>query len=65
MERRLREIFDYQRFENNSRLSSMLSDALERYGLSDEGELSDEEAGLLNAAGTITNDPRPDREKRL
>ena len=65
MERRLREMFDYQRFENNSRLSSMLSDALERYGFSNEGEISDEEAELLNAAGTTANDPRPDREKSL
>ena len=32
-------------------LSAMLDDALARYSFSDEGELSDDEAGLLNAAG--------------
>ncbi len=49
-EQRLRSIFEYQRFENNERLSAMLSEALERYDHDGEGEISDEEAGLLNAA---------------
>ena len=65
MENQLRELFEYQRFENTSRLSSMLSDALERYDFSDEGELSDDEVSFLNAAGTATPDPRTDKEKRL
>jgi hypothetical protein len=51
MENKLRQVFEYQRFENNSRLSSMLAEALERNGFSNEGELSDDDAGLLNAAG--------------
>ena len=59
MEQKLRALFDYQRFENNNRLSSMLSDALERYDFHEEGELSDDEAGLLNAAGTNVKNPEP------
>ena len=65
MEQRLRGIFDYQRFENNKRLSSMLADALGRYDFSGEGELSDDDAGLLNAAGTIVSDPKTDRGNRI
>ena len=53
MENKLRQVFEYQRFENNSRLSSMLAEALERNGFSKEGELSDDDAGLLNAAGQV------------
>lgn len=64
MEQRLRNIFDYQRFENNDRLTAMLSDALERYDFSNEGELTDDDAGLLNAAGTIVDDPNFDGGKR-
>ena len=65
MEQRLRGIFDYQQFENNDRLSSMLADAFGRYDFSGEGELSDDEAGLLNAAGTIVSDPKTDRGNRV
>lgn len=61
---RLRTLFDYQRFEMNNRLSSMLSDAFGRYDFYGEGELSDDDAGLLNAAGSIVSDPQADREKR-
>ena len=63
MENKLRDLFEYQRFENNPRLKKMLEDALERYGHSDEGELSDDEAGLLNAAGSQVADPKHDKEK--
>ncbi len=64
MEKRLQNLFDYQRFENNDRLSAMLSDAFGRYDFSGEGELSDDDAGLLNAAGSIVSDPKADRGKR-
>lgn len=64
-EQKLRNIFDYQRFENNDRLSAMLTDALGRYDFSGEGELSDDEVGLLNAAGTTASDPKTDRGKRI
>ena len=63
MEKRRQRLFDYQRFENNDRLSVMLSDAFGRYDFSGEGELSDDDAGLLNAAGSIVSDPQADRGK--
>ena len=65
MDKTLRSLFEYQRFENNPRLKKMLDDALNRYDFSCEGELSDDDAGLLNAAGTTVADPKIDKEKRL
>lgn len=64
MDKKLRGMFDYQRFENNPRLKSMLDNALSRYGFSGEGELSDDDVGLLNAAGTTVADPKHNKEKR-
>ncbi len=64
-EQRLREVFDYQRFENNDRLSFMLADALGRYDFSEEGELSDDDVDLLNAAGSLVNDPKTETGKRI
>ena len=58
MTKRLRQMFDYQRFENNLHLKEMLDRALARYGFREEGELSDDEAGMLNAAGSMVVDPR-------
>lgn len=65
MDKTLRSLFEYQRFENNPRLKKMLDDALSRYDFSGEGELADDDAGLLNAAGTTVADPTHDKEKRL
>ena len=64
MEQRLRRLYDYQRFESNPRLKKMLDDALGRYDFSVEGALSDDDAELLNAAGTTVATPGCDREKR-
>ncbi len=58
MEQSLRRLFEYQRFENDPRLKAMLDDALGRYSFSDEGELSDDDAGLLNAAGSAFVKPK-------
>ena len=63
MDNTLCRMFDYQRFENNTRLKSMLNDALSGYSFPDEGELSDDEAGLLNAAGTQVADPKRGKEE--
>ncbi len=58
MENTLRRMYEYQRFDNNPRLRKMLDDALSRYSFSEsEGELSDDDAALLNAAGTQVADP--------
>ncbi len=63
MENTLRRMYEYQRFENNPRLKKLLNDALSRYSFPDEGELSDDEAGLLNAAGTQVADPKRGKEE--
>ena len=47
MEKKLRELFDYQRFEPNERLSKVIRGTEKRYGT----ELSDEELSLVAAAG--------------
>lgn len=65
IEQRLHGIFDYQRFENNDRLSIMLADALGRYDFSEEGELSDDDVDLLNAAGAFVSDPKAETGKRI
>lgn len=64
MDSTLRKMFNYQQFENNPRLKKMLGDALSRYNFSDEGEISDDDVGLLNAAGSQVADPKRDKEKR-
>ena len=43
----------------------MLAAALNRYDFSGEGELSDDDVGLLNAAGTILSNPETDRGKHV
>ena len=64
MELKLRKLFDYQQFEQDPRLKAMLDAANERAGFAerDEGELSDDDVDLLNAAGTQVADP--DKETR-
>ena len=47
MEKKLRELFDYQRFEPNERLPKVIRGTEKRYGT----ELSDEELSLVAAAG--------------
>ena len=50
-EQALKKLFDYQRFEKNSRMEQMIKAA------EDSGEeLSDEELSLVSAAGEITTD---------
>ena len=47
METKLKRLFDYQKFENNSRLAALIADTEARYG----AELSEEGLGMVNAAG--------------
>ena len=64
MENTLRRMYEFQRFDNNPRLRKMLDDALSRYSFSEsEGELSDDDAALLNAAGTQVADPKRGKEE--
>ena len=50
MEQKLKRLFDYQRFQKNSRLEAMLAEAEERYA----GGLTDEALELVSAAGEAT-----------
>ena len=50
MEKRLRRLFDYQKFEQNAELQSVVDAVHARY--SSARMLSDEEADQVNAAGS-------------
>ncbi|MCQ2419232.1 MAG: hypothetical protein MJ085_05540 [Clostridia bacterium] len=47
MENKLKKAFDYQKFENNSRLAKLIAETEARYG----DELTDDSLELVNAAG--------------
>lgn len=47
MERKLKTLFDYQKFEKNPRLEKLISETENRYAK----ELSDDELTFVNAAG--------------
>lgn len=47
MERKLKAIFDYQKFEKNPFLEKLVSETENRYAK----ELSDDDIGFVNAAG--------------
>ena len=53
MSKNLKHLFDFQKFEGNSRLSSMIAETESRYGvgMSHNLELSDDELTLVSAAG--------------
>lgn len=67
MERKLKSLFDYQKFEKNSRLEKLISETENRYAR----ELSDDDLSFVNAAGdfnmnngVITNNPSASEEQR-
>ncbi len=47
MEKKLKRLFDYQRFEKNERLEKLIHETESRYAK----ELSDDDLSLVNAAG--------------
>lgn len=52
MEKLLKTLFDYQRFSPNPVLSELITDTESRYSRKARGvELTEDEAGLVNAAG--------------
>ena len=51
MEGKLSRLFDYQKFEPNSKLDKLIKDVESRYSL-DDMMLSDDDLGMINAAGT-------------
>lgn len=52
MEKKLFNLFDFQRFENNSKLAAIIDDVESRYS---DGiySLSDDDLGFVNAAGDV------------
>lgn len=59
MERTLRNLFEYQRFENNSRLGRMIAETEKRYN----SELSDDDLFFVSAAGEIESELSTDSDK--
>ncbi len=53
METKLRKLFEYQRFENNSRLENLINETEIRYAAA----LSDDDLFMVNAAGEIPAEP--------
>ena len=49
MEKKLKKLFDYQRFEKNERLEKLIRETESRYAK----ELSDADLSLVNAAGDM------------
>ena len=52
MEKKLKQLFDYQKFARNPWLDAMLAEAEGRCGA-----LDDEDLGLVSAAGILSGDP--------
>ena len=50
MERKLKRLFDYQKFQRNVRLGAMVAEVESRY----ENGISDEDLAFVSAAGEIT-----------
>lgn len=53
MENLLKKLFDFQRFQGNERMETLISETEKRYGGEREG-LPDEELDFVNAAGEIS-----------
>ena len=61
MENKLKKLFDYQKFENNSGLQRLIDDVHGKYGIkNDMRELSMDELDILAAAGV----PHEEKEKK-
>lgn len=52
MENKLRKLFEYQRFEGNSRLAKIIGETESRYG----AEISDDDLEFIAAAGELRTD---------
>ena len=60
MEKTLRSLFDYHRFENNPRLAKLIAESETRFSEA----LSDDALGLVNAAGGIDSGYETDYSKK-
>ena len=55
MERKLKALFEFQRFEKNAHLDKLISETENRYAR----KLSDDELTMVNAAGELPNSLDP------
>lgn len=53
MEKKLKQLFEYQQFEQNEKLEKLIQETENRYAV----ELSDDDLARVNAAGAVTTDP--------
>lgn len=66
METLLNILFDYQRFSPNPLLSELIADTQSRYSRKARGmELTEDEAGLVAAAGVPDVMGKPERQKNV
>ena len=61
MDKKLKSMFEYQKFAQNSRLSKLIADTENRYTAH---ELSDDDLWLVNAAGVPEMDPKDANKKK-
>lgn len=61
MENKLKQLFDYQRFENNPRLAKLINET--ESSTAKMMELNEEDLFLVSAAGEFGNED-PNRKKR-
>lgn len=54
MEKKLKKLFDYQRFEQNAKLEKLIQETESRYAK----ELSEEDLSLVSAAGEIKEEQK-------
>lgn len=52
MENKLKSLFEYQKFEGNSRLAAIIADTESRLG----SEISDDDLFMVSAAGELRDD---------
>ena len=61
MEKKLKQLFDYQKFEGNSDLQLIIDSVHARYGVK---ELSMDEMEFVSAAGTPDTPKKKEQEKK-
>ena len=59
MEKKLTALFDYQRFDPNSRIAKMIANTEAKYSRA----LEDDELDMVNAAGPTDETPGPTKRK--
>lgn len=59
MDKKLKSMFEFQRFQNNPRLAKIIEETEQRYA----GEISDEDLDLVAAAGVNPFENEEDEDK--